>query len=83
MFENVRPSWEDRPRPQSVSLDLKAFGQMVQARPTIGNNQKNQITTDGASLPGWVLSCIIVYLLKELFMHKGQNETKPQNFNLI
>ena len=52
LFEYVRPSWEDRPRPQSVSLDLKAFGQMVQARPTIGNNQKNQITTDGASLPG-------------------------------
>ncbi|XP_052089947.1 aldehyde dehydrogenase family 16 member A1-like [Mytilus californianus] len=51
LFEYVRPSWEKRPRPEPVQLDLKAFGQMVQARPTIGNNQKNEISADG-NVPG-------------------------------
>ncbi|CAC5358940.1 ALDH [Mytilus coruscus] len=41
-----------RGRDQNLcSWILKAFGQMVQARPTIGNNQKNEISADG-NLPG-------------------------------
>lgn len=45
MYEYVRPSWEDRPRPASVDLDLKTFGACLPNRPTLGDG------TDKGEIP--------------------------------
>ncbi|OWF47483.1 aldehyde dehydrogenase family 16 member A1-like [Mizuhopecten yessoensis] len=52
LYEYARPSWEDRPRPPKISLDIKKFGLTVAQRPTIGEGQQSNIKVDGANVPG-------------------------------
>ena len=39
LYEYVRPSWEARPRPANVDLDLKTFGATIPQRPTLGDSE--------------------------------------------
>ncbi|XP_060065469.1 aldehyde dehydrogenase family 16 member A1-like isoform X1 [Ylistrum balloti] len=51
LYEYARPSWEDRPRPPKISLDIKKFGATLAQRPTIGDGQQSSITMDGVNIP--------------------------------
>ena len=51
LYEYVRPSWEERPRPTVGELDMKSFGSTTPDRPTSTDNAMMEVQTDGAVLP--------------------------------
>jgi len=51
LFEYVRPSWEERPRPCAAELDLKSFGSTTPDRPTATDTAVSELKVDGTVLP--------------------------------
>jgi len=51
LFEYVRPSWEERPRPKVGEFDMKSFGSTTPDRPTATNIAVTELQIDGTVLP--------------------------------
>jgi len=51
LYEYVRPSWEERPRPKVGEFDMKSFGSTTPDRPTAANNAVTELQVDGNVLP--------------------------------
>jgi len=63
LYEYVRPSWEERPRPKVDEFDMKSFGSTTPAWPTGTDSTVTELQIDGTVLPAWVsglLACIPV-----------------------
>ena len=54
LYEYVRPSWEERPRPAVDELDMKSFGSTTPDRPTSTDNATMKVRADGTVLPASV-----------------------------
>ena len=51
LYEYVRPSWEERPRPKVDELDMKSFGSTTPAWPTGTDSTVTELQIDGTVLP--------------------------------
>ena len=50
----MRPSWEERARPEVGELDLKSFGSTTPDRPTSTDTAVMEVKTNGTVLPALV-----------------------------
>jgi len=51
LYEYVRPSWEERPRPKVDEFDMKSFGSTTPAWPTGTDSAVTELQIDGTVLP--------------------------------
>ena len=51
LYEYVRPSWEQRPRPKVDGFDMKSFGSTTPHRPTAADGASTALQTGATVLP--------------------------------